>query len=543
MRLLKRFLIFLMLLFSLNAAAVSMHDEKRELKSGTDQDAQRLLVKKFYVKGFKPYPEKNITLYNLNNILRQALQYHKNKLTFDDIYTVADYLTAAYSDAGLSFHQVIVPPQEVVNNTVTLEVIEGVLGDISAFPDDSIDQAFLAGAYAPYYQKSIDQENIEEATLLLNETPGLEVFSYYSRGIERGESRLNVRVQESEAWQGYLRLDNYGNDSTGVYRLLGTFQWNRPFMSADELSISVMQSANPGNNTYGTLAYRAPLIGYRTFLGFLISNNEFKLGGDFTGLEASGSSSIMQLDLFYKQSRSSSFNQDFSFYVNKKSSNLVNKVTNILLAENLETQGLGITWALNAISHRKTIRNNFFLNTYGGEYSNGFSDLDGERFFKSYLSYELNWQVISPASMLYSDLRFKLAGQVTGDSLPSYEKALLTGPYAVRAYDNSQATSDEAAVISIDWTLLNSQWMGNNMFSRYTKPYLFYDVAFGKRNNPSADLATEVVLDGYGLGLFYQLHRKLTGNISIAKANTFKLDGVDQGFRDTRVFFDMVYQF
>jgi len=535
--------LLLLLIIPVSTAAVSLQDEMQALEAQHTQKGPRLLIKKIIVDGFKPYPEKDITLVNLQNIITKALNHHNNRLLLDDIYTITDYLTAAYSDAGLTFHQVTLPPQEVINHTIRIKVVEGVLGDISAFSDKQVDEQFLKSAYLPFYQKSIDQKEIEEATLLLNETPGLEVFSYYSRGIGPGESRLNVRVQDSEVWNGFMRFDNHGDDSTGEYRLLGSLIWHRPLMSADELTFSIMHSADPENNLYGTVSYRMPVIGYRTFLGFLISNNEFDLGGDFTALEANGTSTNVQLDLFYKHARGSNFNQDFSLYVNSKNSDLKNTLNNTLLTQDQESQGLGLTWSVNNISQNKFLKNNLFLNLYSGKYDKGFSTLDGESFIKSNLAYDLNWQLSNPTSFSFSDLHFKFAGQASSDRLPAYERNLLTGPYAVRAYDSSVSSADKALVASIEFTLLSSNWLGNHAFSRYTKPYIFYDIAFGELNTNVAGSTTEFDVAGFGFGLFYRLHKQLTGNISASKGLMLEYDGIEQNLDETRVFFDMVYRF
>lgn len=543
MRLMKYFLFIFILVISLNVSAVSLHSEVQALESSDSSTPQKLLVKKFILKGFKPYPEKNITLQNLANIFRQALEYHNNQLTLDDIYTITDYISSVYSAAGLSFHQINVPPQEVVNNTVTLVVVEGVLGDISAFPNKTIDQTFLSGAYAPYYGKALDQREIEEATLLLNETPGLEVFSYFSRGAERGESRVNVRVQDTQNWQGSLRFDNHGDDNTGKYRLMGTFTWNRPFMSADELSLGIMQSASPENNLYGSFSYRAPVVGYRTFLGFMLSNNKFDLGGDFVGLDVNGSSSTVQLDLLYKQSRSYHFNQSFSFLINTKSSDLENSVTTTLLTQDQSTQGFGANWFTNYTAQDNVFRSYHYLSAYSGEYQDGFSTQDGETFTKVNFASELNWQLLTAEHTFYSDFRFKFALQNSGDDLPSYEKSILTGPFAVRAFDSGVSSVDEAYVVSLDLTLLSPIWTARSFLSHYLRPYVFYDIASGTRNKLTTGTDNEIDVAGYGIGLFYQLDKQLTGNISFAQSSTFKIDSIEQNVDESRVLFDMYYRF
>lgn len=543
MRRMKYLLFIFILLTSLNVSAVSLRSEVQALESSDSSTTQKLLVKKFILKGFKAYPEKNITLQNLDSIFRRALKYHNNQLSLDDIYTITDYISSIYSAAGLSFHQINIPPQEVVNNTVTLVVVEGVLGDVLAFPNKTIDQAFLSGVYAPYYRKALDQQEIEEATLLLNETPGLEVFSYYSRGSQRGESRINVRVQDTQQWQGSLRADNHGNENTGKYRLMGTFIWNRPFMSADELSLGIMQSARPENNLYGSLSYRAPVVGYRTFLGFMMSNNEFDLGGDFVGLDVNGSSSIIQVDLLYKQARSSHFNQSFSFLINTKSSDLENSVTNTLLTQDQSTQGFGANWFMNYTAQDNVFRSYSYLSAYSGKYQDGFSVQDGETFSKMNFGNEMNWQLLTAEHTFFSDLRFKFALQSSSDDLPSFEKAILTGPFAVRAFDSGVSSVDEAYVVSLDLTLLNPVWTGRSFLSRYLRPYLFFDIASGTRNNIATGIDSEIDVAGYGFGLFYQLDKQLTGNISFAQSSTYKIDSVEQNIDETRVLFDMYYRF
>ncbi|MBE9568655.1 MAG: ShlB/FhaC/HecB family hemolysin secretion/activation protein, partial [Proteobacteria bacterium] len=97
-------------------------------------------------------------------------------LSIAEIYHVADVVERHYRFNGYLLTSVYVPAQQINSGTITLEVIEGRLGEVKIKGElDSYSEAFLARQVDDLQPgEIISDDDLERETLLMGDLPGLE---------------------------------------------------------------------------------------------------------------------------------------------------------------------------------------------------------------------------------------------------------------------------------------------------------------------------------------------------------------------------------
>lgn len=495
--------------------------------------AKTYKVQGFELDGFRDEPAHNIFVSDVKKRLKSGLAKYKYRLSYNQMQYFAEYLTTWYKNTGLLFHKVIVPPQEIQNSRLRLKLIPGTLGDISVRGNDSYSKQQVQKPFYSLLNKSVDKEEIEEALLVLNDSPGLNVFSFFSRGKEKNETRINLKVQKEESFESSFKLDNYGVESTGENRLLTQFAFNNPTGVADQLNIGLMAS---DESLYGSLSYRMPVWNPFHTLSISISDNEFDLAGDFTSLGVSGTTQVSRVGVDHTLFRGYRINRKLSWYLDQKKSTLEDSTGFSLLDSEETSSGLGINLLMNS-KHQRHQRQ-FYMNVYSGQYDEGFSALDGETFdlWNIVLSTRINLK--KPSSYFFSSADLMLHIQGSSDLLPSYEKFSLTGIDGVRAIAPGVLSTDNGQLFRISWHLLNPTWLGNNSFSKKIRLSLFYDQVKGE----DTESIVEETASGYGLALNFSIAKNMTGQLVYAASSDINISTFTEE-ESSHAYAELVYRF
>jgi len=490
-------------------------------------------IKGFILEGFVDEPEHKLQLSVIKRQLIVGLKKYKYRLSVNQMHYFAEYLTTLYKNKGLLFHKVIVPPQEIKKKRLRLKLVPGILGDInvrdnSLYSSDRIKLPFL-----PLLKKPISKEKVEEALLMLNDSPGLNVFSFFSRGKEKNETRINIKVQEENRFNAIIKADNYGVESTGKNRLLTQFAYNNPFGRADQISFGVLAS---NGSVYGSLGYQAPLWNpFHTF-SVSISNNEFDLAGDFSSLGVEGATLVARFDINHILSRGYQSNKKLSWYFDKKDSSLKNSAGYTQLDKDEKSNGVGINTLIDSMGDG--YQNRLYLNAYSGQYKSGFSTLNGERFDLANLVVSSQYNLISNDSYFHSKIGLLFRLQKTSDALPSYEKFSLTGIDGVRALESGIVSTDNGKLARLSWHSLNTKWLGDNAFSKNTRLTLFYDWAEGNNSQSSVKESAS----GLGVLLNFALAKNLNGQVLYASTNDLNISTLAKK-ESSYAYAELVYRF
>lgn len=474
------------------------------------QDYQvEVRVKQFKLIGWVDLPDQGITEKSIQKKLQQWLDEKGELLTFDELREITDKLTGVFRNAGLTFHRAIFPPQDVTHQIIIIHVISGKLSDVQVRGESRYNEEQIKQPFQPLFGKPVVKQQIEEALLLINDYPGLEVFGYFSRGKGTGNTRVNIKIKQEDLWQGRLQLDNHGSESTGEYRARGLLQWSNLSGYGDQLNVELMQSAYPENNTYGSLAYLFPLFSPRSWLGLSLSNNQFEVGGDVSSLQLSGDALIAKVDYQYKLIRGYQRNHSIGTYIEKKTSNFKSDLLPDVLDDKEETLALGAYWRWNQSFWDTRMGQSLTLDLYAGEFDSQSAEVEGESFNKASLFYDISLRTTEFGHWYSNTFALTLKSQYSDKFVPSVEQFLLSGPFAVRALPPGYYSADRGGIASVQWYFHPPRQLGINW-----QPYLFIDQGYGEKLAADESSQSTLKATGYGLGLEAQLGRDLSMQLS-----------------------------
>ncbi|MFM7802018.1 MAG: ShlB/FhaC/HecB family hemolysin secretion/activation protein [Limnohabitans sp.] len=208
---------------------------------------------------FKQFRFQGNTVYSdsdLEKLLRGKVPAVK---TLPDIQRAAEAVAALYQEDGV-LARVDLLPQDLTDGLVTITITEGRFAGARMESADSpkLAKDFLVKLVETAQPKNapVKLSQMDKATMLLNEVPGVQASVRLSTGQEQGETIALVQVQDKRPWDGQITVDNTGSISTGNYRFSSQYSRYGGLGRGDISSIQYLHSAGLD---YARLGYSEPL--------------------------------------------------------------------------------------------------------------------------------------------------------------------------------------------------------------------------------------------------------------------------------------------
>jgi len=382
-----------------------------------------------------------------------------SELSLDDLRAMTAKITDLYNRSGYFVAQAYLPPQDIKDGAVTIAVIEGRYGKIRLDNKTNVSDGVINDVLDGLSSGDpVVSAPLERRLLIISDIPGVEVSSTLSPGTDVGTSDLTVGVMPGQRVTGSIQGDNAGNPYTGVYRAGATVNFNEPFGIGDVLSARFLASTT-GGLIYGRASYQAQ-VGDAT-VGVAYTAFEYKLGRQFSSLDASGSEQIASVYGSYPLIRSYSNNLyallDFDFRTFRDKIGATPSITNkqawVVMPgisgdyHDMFGGGGWTSYAFVASFGSLDIRSPLAraLDAATARTNGGYAKLS---FSASRLQ-----QLVGPLS-LYGEVR----GQIASKNLDVSEKMELGGAYGVRAYPEGEAYGDEGYMATLEARLLLPRW-------------------------------------------------------------------------------------
>ena len=477
------------------------------------ESAITLEVKAFHFTGVTAFPTSE-----LQTLLADRIG---KKLTFRELEAVASDITAYYRKQGYFGATAYLPAQAIKNGVVEIAVVEGRLGKLNLKLDPTLrlKERVIQG-YLDHIPKDrpLTGRDIERALLLLNDLPGISVSGVLEPGGEAGTGDLDVTVKEGALVSGSVTVDNLGARSAGEHRLGAEVSLNDPLRIGDKLSLRGL-TAQAGRLDNVGATYTLPVNTLGTKAEFSYSSLNYRLGGDFAALDASGSASVAGARLSHALIRSRGLNLIGQFGFDAKRLEDRIGATDNVFDKRLENWTLRVVadsiddWlggGTNALALSVT-HGRLFLDTESQKtFDAGALGRQSQGRFEKWNYSFIRQQVIAPQWSLYAALN----GQSATKNLDSSEKFSLGGPYGVRAFPVSEAAGDEGVTANLELryvfttTLLPGTWMATG----------FLDAGRSRINkNPlPADTDNIHKLYASGVGLNWAGYKGVTLQSSLA---------------------------
>jgi len=145
-------------------------------------------------------------------------------LTLAEIDQAAERITALYVSKGYNVARAVIPPQDIVDQSVTLVVLEGKLQEggleLVDFSEGQVDLDRISAILQAQIDLSspIRRKEYERALRLVENLPGVTLKSWLYPGRDIGTARLRTELYATPKHQNVVALDNHGYQPTGAWR-------------------------------------------------------------------------------------------------------------------------------------------------------------------------------------------------------------------------------------------------------------------------------------------------------------------------------------
>jgi hemolysin activation/secretion protein len=239
------------------------------------------------------------TMLTGQQLAQSVAKFLGHPIGFAELQDAAVAVASAYREAGWVVRAYL-PKQEIVDGSVTIQIIEATLGTVRIEGEARrvsaarLSNIILASqdAGAPLNARSLDR-----GLLLINDLPGVLATGRLGAGRNHAESDLMLAVEDGAAVGGSVTLDDAGARFTGAERLIAAASLNGPFRIGDRADGLVLHSEG---SDYQRLGYSLPLGSRGIRVGVNASHLTYGIvTSDFSALDAHGTSNTVGLEASY----------------------------------------------------------------------------------------------------------------------------------------------------------------------------------------------------------------------------------------------------
>ena len=225
-------------------------------------------------------------------------------LNFGELMQVVEAIEAHYKEAGYFLAQAYLPPQKIRNGTIEIAIGEGLMGEGRIEGESRIAAGVLFG-YLDHLPKgkALTLPLLERQVLLINELAGGRTSLDLQAGENSGSTDVVLVQQLENLVTGHLEANNHGSPYTGEKLYDLGLNANSPFNRGERISLNA-QTSDARELTSYNLRGELPVGGDGWHLIATASRAEYRLGGAFANLDASGTADSLRLGAAYPLIRS-----------------------------------------------------------------------------------------------------------------------------------------------------------------------------------------------------------------------------------------------
>lgn len=457
-------------------------------------------------------------------------------VSVDQLFAIANSVTAFYGQRGYPLSRAIVPAQEIDGTgVVRLQVVEGYVDKVIVEGPGAKNPLVKEHGEKLTGERPISNRTLERHLLLADDLPGLSARSVLRSGETQGGTTVVLQTEPEKPFRFSVTVDNRGSEAVGPLQLDTKFDWANLLTPNSETSLRFVNAAASKELLYLTAEQRFVLNAEGTELSFGVKRSNSEPGTQiFQDIELETSATTAFLTLSHPVIRSRAKNLE---------------VYGTFESRNSETLSLGVPLSED---HVRSLRFGFDfdntdqvggLNTASLELSKGLSGFgasdNGDPLLSrqfgvvdySKLNLDLSRTqqlgVLTPALSSWS-LYGRLTAQLTDDPLLSSEECSLGGTDFGRAYDSSTVSGDRCLAGSLE---VRYQAPKPGVFDSL-QLYGFYEGGSVSNRDPGAAAGSDTLVSA-GLGARFAFMERYSGSVEVAKQvrnDTGATDGSPQVF-------------
>lgn len=187
--------------------------------------------------------------------------YLGKKVSQADLAAIAGAISDLYRADGFHLSRAIVPPQDIADGRVRIQVIEGAIVQ-AELKGDGAEQFGVRPMLEPVLAEQPSRlATLERQLFLINGRPGVRITdtALEEIGGTTGRFRLVVHLKTWHAFSSF-GLDNLGSSSVGPWQTYATGAFNSYLAPGDTLAVNLSTIANdPRQLGFARLSYDAPV--------------------------------------------------------------------------------------------------------------------------------------------------------------------------------------------------------------------------------------------------------------------------------------------
>ncbi len=428
-------------------------------------------------------------------------------------------MTKIYRDEGYFLSRAVIPEQEVIDGTVTIQVIEGRVGKVILEDTDGLLKNDHLGIVDKTTRKiealnPLHGPTLERYALLLNDHTGITIQNILQAPqtpADVGSVNVVLRVLPNTRQQVTLSYNNHGSRFVGPHQMTGTYLLGGLFNNFDRLTLQATASVPVREVQLGSISYSLPLNEEGLTASATASYSNSEPGLSLRDLEVEGGSTTVSASLTYPylRTRKTSLIFGASFQVRNSATEFLDeeliddKTRSLSLFANYNTQD---QWdGISDINLSLSKGLDIFTATETGE--DNLSRQQGRSdFFKAEINASRQQDLTDSVQIINS-----VSAQYAPHPLLSSEEFGYGGTNFGRAYDPSEITGDQGLATAIEVLYIDVETIPD--LNLKLVPFAFYDIGkiWNEDTGAKPQSATSV-----GFGTYYNINNRVSGQLQFA---------------------------
>jgi hemolysin activation/secretion protein len=425
--------------------------------------------------------------------------------TFEELLAIRTAITQLYTDKGYTTSGAFLPPQDVTDGMVKVQVVEGAIEKIEIEGLSRLRTSYVRSRIGLATKPPVNLGRLEEALQLLQLDSHISaVQAKLSPGTAPGLSVLTLNVKEAQPLATSLSVENRNSPSVGSIQGTAAISHNNLLGFGDRLSAEYGRSegvktysisyAIPLNPRDGTLSvsydHSSSRIIEKPFSDFDINSDSytFSLGFRQPIVRTPTTEFALALSLDSRQSETFLFD-DLPFSFSPGPENGKSKVTVLRFTQD---------WINRSANRVLAARSQFSFGVDALDATVNDLGIDGR--FTSWLGQFQMVQALGGGAILIA----RTGAQLTPDGLLPIEQFSIGGIDTVRGYRQNERVADNGIVGSVEvrYPIIRSP---NRIGIIQLASFFDIGTVWNNQADVSREISSSSTLASVGLGLLWQL--------------------------------------
>lgn len=211
------------------------------------------------------------TIFSPAELDQVLLPFTNRPISFSELLQARSLITDLYVSKGYITSGAFIPPQDLENGVVKVQVIEGGLEEIKVTGTERLHPDYVRSRMNIATGAPLNRDRLIQALQVLQINPLIaSVSAELSAGTRDGQNILEVQISESKSFNGQISLDN--NRAPSVGSLRRRVQINEANLTGLGDTLNLAYSNTDGSNSYD-IGYTLPINPYNGTIAFVFNNS------------------------------------------------------------------------------------------------------------------------------------------------------------------------------------------------------------------------------------------------------------------------------